>query len=328
MASYKAEFLSHYYEHHARPMSAYTMGWIHRWSRIAATAPWLANLVTQNEYFARIAKKMAGIAEERQFPPFASRPFTRNRRQYSKTERAEVVLWPDTFNNHFHPEVCEAALVVLEKAGFRVGLPPKVLCCGRPLYDYGFLTEAKNLLRHVIGVLRREIANGIPIVALEPSCAAVFRDELVNLFPNDPDALRLSQQTFLFSEFLMRDPDRHEFPRLSGRAMVQGHCHHKSVFTMDAEEEVLRRLGLDFEILDSGCCGMAGAFGFEKDHYDTSVRAAERVRLPRLRGAPDKTLIMADGFSCREQIRQLTGLHAHHLAEVLSDHLVDAVNHP
>ena len=126
----------------------------------------------------------------------------------------------------------------------------------------------------------------------------------------------------------MRDPDRHEFPRLNGRAVVQGHCHHKSIFTMDAEEEVLKKLGLDFEILDSGCCGMAGAFGFEKDHYDISVRAAERVLLPRLREAPDKTLILADGFSCREQIRQLSGLYAHHLAEVLSDHRVDAVNHP
>ena len=328
MATYKAEFLSHYYQHHARPMSAYTMGWIHRWARIAATAPWLANFVTQTEFLAQIAKKTAGIAEERQFPPFASRTFTRNRRQLSKREQPDVILWADTFNNHFHPEVCEAALMVLGNAGFRVGLPPKVLCCGRPLYDYGFLTEAKELLLHVISTLRREIENGTPIVVLEPSCAAVFRDELVNVFPNDPDALRLSRQTFLLSEFLMRDPGRFDFPRLSGRAVMQGHCHHKSIFTMDAEEQVLSKLGLVFENLDSGCCGMAGAFGFEKEHYDISVRAAERVLLPRLRELPDTTLVLADGFSCREQIRQLSGLHAHHLAEVLCDHRVDAVNHP
>jgi FAD/FMN-containing dehydrogenase/Fe-S oxidoreductase len=330
MATYKAEFLSHYYEGHRRPVSAYTMGWIHRWARLAGYAPRLANVFTQTPALAAIGKRIAGIAPERQLPMFASKPFTRSsfvKKGPLENSGSRVILWPDTFNNYFHPEVCVSAATVLRDAGFQVELPRKNLCCGRPLYDFGFVSEAKALLAGILDTLRTEIRSGVPIVILEPSCAAVFRDELLNLFPNDPDALRLSRQALLLSEFLENHVKDYEPPKLSGKAVVHGHCHHKAVLKMDAEERLLSRLGFDLEVLDAGCCGMAGAFGFEEDHYDVSVRAAERVLLPRLHELSEDAVIIADGFSCREQIRQLTGLKTYHIAEVLADHPVGVLNH-
>jgi Fe-S oxidoreductase len=228
-----------------------------------------------------------------------------------------VLLWPDTFNDHFHPETALAAVEALEAAGFDVAVSRERLCCGRPLYDYGFLDLAVRMLRRILDSLREEIRRATPIVVLEPSCAAVFRDELPALFPGDEDALRLSAQTLLLSELLEKKAPDFRFPAVSGKALVQGHCQQKAVLTMDAEESVLRRLGLDLEVLDAGCCGMAGSFGFEKDHYDISVRIGERALLPAVRRAEADTLIVADGFSCREQISQLAGREALHLADVL-----------
>ncbi len=178
------------------------------------------------------------------------------------------------------------------------------------------LDLARRQLRQVLTVLRREIEDGAPVVGLEPSCVAVFRDELVNLFPDDALAQRLSAQTFTLAEFLAREG--FEPPRREGRAIVHGHCHHHSVMGMDADRTLLARMGLDFEILDSGCCGMAGAFGFERDHYEISIACGERVLLPAVREASPETLILADGFSCREQIAQVTGKRARHLAEALA----------
>ena len=206
-------------------------------------------------------------------------------------------------------------MFVLEDAGYEVILPPRPLCCGRPLYDWGMLAEAKQLWCQTLEVLRPEIDASTPLVGLEPSCIAAFRDELVNLFPGEGRAKRLSQQTYLLSEFLERQ--QYQPPRLEQRALVHGHCHHKAVMHMDAEVAQLEKLGLDYEVLDSGCCGMAGAFGFERDHYEVSVAAGERVLLPKVREAADETLIIANGFSCREQIAQCTGRRAFHLAEVL-----------
>src|SRR5438105_199322 len=184
-------------------MSAYTMGWIHRWAKLAGNAPWLANFFTQTPWLAEVGKRFAGIAAERQIPVFASQPFTRDRRRsLDGDSRPRVILWPDTFNNYFHPEVCRSAAKVLDTAGFRVELPAQSLCCGRPLYDFGFLDQAKKLLQDILQKLRNDIRAGTPVVVLEPSCAAVFRDELVNFYPTDPDAQRLSAQTFLLSEFL------------------------------------------------------------------------------------------------------------------------------
>jgi Fe-S oxidoreductase len=165
--------------------------------------------------------------------------------------------------------------------------------------------------------LHTQIAEGIPLVGLEPSCVAVFRDELVNLFPHDMDAKRLAQQSFLLSEFLEKKVENYSPPKLQRKALVHGHCHHKAIMGMTDEEKVLSKLGLDFHVPESGCCGMAGAFGFEKDHYDVSVKVGERVLLPAVRKADQDTLIIADGFSCREQIAQTTDRRALHLAEVI-----------
>jgi Fe-S oxidoreductase len=228
-----------------------------------------------------------------------------------------VLLWPDTFNNHFLPRTAVAATEVLEAAGYRVTIPEPVLCCGRSLYDYGMLRLAKRLLRQVLEALRPQIRAGVPLVGLEPSCVAVFRDELLNLFPADEDARRLAAQSFTLGEFLdERCPD-FQPPELHRRALVQAHCHHKAVLNFDADQAVMGRLGLEYEVPDSGCCGMAGSFGYERgEHYRVSVACGERVLLPRVRQAPDDTLVIADGFSCREQILQGTGRHALHLAEV------------
>jgi Fe-S oxidoreductase len=229
-----------------------------------------------------------------------------------------VLLWPDTFNDHFHPDTARAAVEVLEAAGYRVVVPEAWLCCGRPLYDYGMLGLAERHLRQILHVLHEPIRSGVPIVVLEPSCAAVFRDELRNLLPRDENAFRLSHQTFLLSEFLEQKAADFQVPRLPRKAIVHGHCHHKAVMGMDAEKGLLERIGLDYTLLDSGCCGMAGAFGFEPgDHYQVSIAAGERVLLPAVRAADRVTLIVANGFSCREQIAQTTGRHAMHLAEVL-----------
>ncbi|HSL69704.1 MAG TPA: FAD-binding and (Fe-S)-binding domain-containing protein [Longimicrobiales bacterium] len=311
MATYKAEFLSHYYQGRVRPRAAYAMGLLPWWVRLGARAPGLANAIAGSEF----GKRLAGIAPARAVPRIARVSFVRSFEPRPSTNRPRVILWPDTFNNYFQPRIAHAAAAALTNAGFDVTVPHGTLCCGRPLYDWGFLGLARKLLRRVLRALRADIEAGVPVVVLEPSCAAVFRDELVNLFPSDIDALRLSRQTFLLAEFL----DRYDvkLPKIRGRALVQRHCHHKAVMRMSADENILRRLGLEFDLLDAGCCGMAGAFGFEHDKYDVSVRIGERALLPAVRAAPEGTLIIADGFSCREQITQLTDKPAHHLAEVL-----------
>jgi Fe-S oxidoreductase len=229
----------------------------------------------------------------------------------------QVLLWPDTFNNYFHPSTAIAAVEVLEDAGFQVMLPARSLCCGRPLYDFGMLDTAERLLKQILQTLRPQIEAGIPIVGLEPSCVSVFRDELVNLFPHDVDALRLKQQTFLLSEFLNQRAEGYMPPKLARQALVHGHCHHKTVLGMRDEEALLAKMGLEVEQPDTGCCGMAGAFGFEHNKYEISVKAGERVLLPAVRTVSKDALIITDGFSCREQIAQGTDRRALHLAQVL-----------
>jgi Fe-S oxidoreductase len=223
----------------------------------------------------------------------------------------------DTFNNYFHPETSRAALEVLEDAGFQVITSQQDLCCGRPLYDFGMLDEAKRYLARILRVLGSQIEAGLPIVVLEPSCASVFRDELLNLFPDDARAKKLRAQTFLLSEFLQHHAPGYQPNQLSRRILAHGHCHHKALMNMTDEEALLRRLGAEVLLPDSGCCGLAGGFGFEKDKFEISQAIGERVLLPAVRREPRETLIVADGFSCREQIRQATGREALHLAEVL-----------
>ena len=339
VATYKSEFLSHYYEGRIRPRSAYAFGNIDLWARLASHAPGLANLTTQLPFLRDISKLVAGIPAERDIPAFAPETFktwfhrTRARRfvsgyRFSDTAGSSqstapsgaappVLLWPDTFNNHFLPGTAKAAVEVLEAAGFRVVVPRANLCCGRPLYDHGMLDRAQSLLLQILDELSPEIEAGIPIVGLEPSCVAVFRDELLNLFPHDERAQALSRQTFLLSEFLETRAKNLPIPRLNRKAILHGHCHHKSLMKMTAEESVLRRLGIDFQSPAPGCCGMAGSFGFERDKYDVSIAIGELELLPAVRQAPPDWLIIADGFSCREQIAQGSPRHALHLAEVL-----------
>jgi len=210
-----------------------------------------------------------------------------------------------------------AAVEVLEAAGYHVTLPRKRLCCGRPLYDWGFLGMAKSQLREILDALRPELDEGIAIVGLEPSCVSVFRDELLNLFPGDPYAIKLSKATMTLSEFIVAEGERFRLPELRRKAVVQGHCHHNAIMRFEKEEAVMKKLGLELDHPDSGCCGMAGAFGFEEKNYEISMRLGERVILPHVRAAAADTLVIADGFSCREQIAQSTNREAMHLAQVL-----------
>jgi Fe-S oxidoreductase len=319
VATYKAEFLSHYYEGRWRPRSAYAFGNIATWARLASIAPGLANLATQAPFLQDVAKFVAGMPRERSIPAFARETFRAwfRKRQPRNASGKPVLLWPDTFNNYFLPETGKAAVEVLEAAGFHVCLPKAGLCCGRPLYDWGMLDRAKHLLLEILDALAPEIEKGTPLVVLEPSCAAVFRDELTNLFPEDPRARALSRETFLLSEFLVQKAEHFQLPKLLRRALVHGHCHHKSIMKMTDEETVLREMGIDFHAPAPGCCGMAGSFGFEKDKYGISMAVGELELLPAVRQAAPESLIIADGFSCREQIAQGAGRHALHLAEVI-----------
>jgi Fe-S oxidoreductase len=265
-------------------------------------------------------RAVVGIAPGRTIPAFAPETFRSWFRRYRAARPADasgrpVILWPDTFNNHFHPDVLAAAVRALERLGWRVELPPVPLCCGRPLYDYGFLERARRLLAKIVRALHEPIAAGIPMVALEPSCAAVFRDELRGMLPGDEHARRLQEQTFTLGELLARSGA--SLPHVSGRALRHGHCHQKALLHPEDDVQVLRRLGLEVDAPDMGCCGMAGAFGFERSHYDVSMKAGERALLPAVRAVDRTTLIVADGFSCREQVRQATDRFPLHLAHVL-----------
>jgi FAD/FMN-containing dehydrogenase/Fe-S oxidoreductase len=310
VATYKSEFLAHYYKGRMRPRSAYSMGLIYWWARFGSKIPGIANFFAKS----KIMKALAGISPNRKVPAFAQQTF-RKSFQNIVPSKGMVILWPDTFNNFFYPDTLHSAAEVLRSAGFLVRIPRKVLCCGRPLYDYGMLDTAKKLLTQILKRLRQEIRLGIPIVGVEPSCIAVFRDELPNLFPDNKDAIRLSQQTYLLSEFLLKHDI--QIPKLNKKAIVHMHCHHRAVMGIQSEEKILEKMGLDYRILDSGCCGMAGSFGFEKDHYQISVDIGELVLLPAIRSAASDDLIIADGFSCREQIAQLTDRKAVHLADLL-----------
>jgi Fe-S oxidoreductase len=371
VATYKAEFFSHYYEGRVRPLNNYAFGNIDFWASLASNAPGLVNLTTQLPFLRDIAKKVAGIPKPRTIPAFAPETFKQwfNRscrggriRPPREAQRAPsqswpsesshespeplespwksgasaprpareeewalapVLLWPDTFNNYFLPATARAAVEVLETAGYQVRIPQANLCCGRPLYDFGMLDRAETLLLEILDHLEPEIEAGIPIVGLEPSCVAVFRDELLNLFPHDERAQKLARQTFLLSEFLEQNSAGRPLPRFERKALLHGHCHHKSIMKMTAEESLLRRLGVDFQSPAPGCCGMAGSFGFEHDKYDISAAIGELELLPAVRHAPADWLIIADGFSCREQIAQGTNRHALHLAEVLKMALED-----
>lgn len=342
MATYKAELRSH--RRGLRPPSAYAFGGVHVAAVLASRAPGLANALARTPGLSHLVKAAAGVAQGRRLPRLARRPFRRrfatlrpgslagragrgaagaagtlaSRHAAGDGEPPRVILWPDTFNDHFHPEVPWAAVEVLETAGFAVTVPKREsLCCGRPLYDQGFLGTAKRLLRHTLDELGEEIDAGVPLVALEPSCLAVFRDELVNLLPDDERARRLSENAYTLAELLAERGDGFRGPSLAGRALFHGHCHQEALGGTRPDRELLAGLGLEVEAPDTGCCGMAGAFGFERGKVAVSRAVGERVLLPAVRSAGAADLVVADGFSCREQIAQETDRRALHTAQVL-----------
>ncbi|MGE5272516.1 MAG: (Fe-S)-binding protein, partial [Verrucomicrobiota bacterium] len=319
MPTLKAEFLAHHYRRRLRPRHAYAFGLIDRWAQLASHAPRLTNLVTQTRGLSTLVKAAGGVSQERRLPAFAATTF----RSWFAAHRpppegARLILWPDTFTDHFEPEVGVAAAHVLAAAGFAVTLPRERLCCGRPLYDYGFLRLARTYLERVLESLRDDIRRGTPIVGLEPSCVAVFRDELPKLMPNDEDAKRLAKQTFHLAEFLCGHAEDYAAPPLSGRVLLHGHCHARATGGFEHERRLLEQTGAAIDAPDTGCCGMAGAWGYERAHYEVSRACAERVLLPAVRGAAAGTPIVASGFSCRSQIAQLQPeRRAVHLAQLL-----------
>ena len=320
MATYKSEFLAHHYEHTRRPLAHHAFGRIDHLARLANLVPFgpmLVNAFNNTPGISTLLKDQLHIHSSRSFPQFA-RAYTRRKLTESSGDRPQVILWADTFNNYFHPATLANAHSVLSDAGFDVVTPRQHLCCGRPLYDFGLLNTARQYLLKILDALAPQLVAGLPIIVLEPSCASVFRDELSNLLPNDPRAAQLRDQTHLLSEFLLRHAPQYIPPQMSGEIVVHGHCHHRATFGMEDELTLLRKTGANVTLLDSGCCGMAGPFGFEREKYDISQTLANRVLLPAVRLAPAGTHILTNGFSCAQQITQNTPVKPKHLADLLA----------
>jgi FAD/FMN-containing dehydrogenase/Fe-S oxidoreductase len=327
MASYKAEFLSHYYEQHARPLRAQSMGRIGEWAPLAARFPRLVNGLTQLPVLSAIVKAAGGLAQQRPLPRFAARSFCsqfdalqRSRRDPARVTGMRhgdpVTLFPDTFSNYFRPQSALAAVRVLEASGARVSLPREKLCCGRPYYDFGMLDKAKASLQKIVAALGPEIESGTPVVVLEPGCHSIFRDEMAKLLPGDAAAAKLAGLTVSLAELLEK---RGWQPRhIGGRALLHGHCHQKALGGTGADLALLEAAGIETAAPETGCCGMAGSFGFRRETYATSVKIAGLALLPKVQAAAPDTLIIANGFSCREQIEDLGGRPTLHLAEVLA----------
>jgi len=333
MAAYKSEFLAQRYKGRPHPIQHYVFGFADKLARIGSFSPALTNALLTGPATSPLVKHLAGIASQRQLPRLAAKSYQRSRLSSESDSSAreaqsaapqpaqqQVLLWPDTWNNYYHPQTLAAAETVLTAAGFRVTVPAGHLCCGRPLYDFGLLTAARAYLARVLDRLAPYIDAGLPILFLEPSCASVFRDELPELFPKDPRAKRLREQIWLLADWLAAQAPDFAADTLQGaHILVHGHCHHKAVFGgPQSEIEILRRAGATVEAIQAGCCGMAGPFGFEAGKFDISKTIAEDGLLPAVRAAGPTTILVADGFSCREQIQQLGHKQALHFAEVLA----------
>jgi FAD/FMN-containing dehydrogenase/Fe-S oxidoreductase len=347
MATYKAEFLAHHYAGRIRPAAHYSMGWLPLLARLVTAVPGLpgmVNLAGRTPGLSSLTKRAGGIDARRDLPRFAGQRFTswyaRRRGRSAPTSSSapgisppphsrRVVLWPDTFSNNFHPEVAQAAVTVLERAGFTVDVPVKPLCCGLTWISTGQLGVARRVLRRTIKALLPDLRAGVPVVVLEPSCAAVFRADAAELLGSD-DARLLAERTRTLAELLVEagwQPDglleglSREGPdgARTNHAIAQVHCHQHAIMGFDPDTEILRRAGCDVDVLDTGCCGLAGNFGFERGHYDVSAACAERGLWPAARQAGPDTAILADGFSCRTQLAAgRTGRKGLHLAQLLA----------
>jgi FAD/FMN-containing dehydrogenase/Fe-S oxidoreductase len=333
LATYKAEFLAHYYEGRMRPLHAYAFGMIDRWARLASFTPGLANALGRFPLTRVVANALLHIQPERKLPEFAASTFrarVKKRKREARPAEAhtgkagDVLLWADTFTNYFQPHIAEAAYDVLVGAGFRVKVLQRHVCCGRPLYDFGMLDAAKRYLTDAMDALAAELSAGTPIVVLEPSCASVFRDEASNLMPEDPRSAKVKQQVMLLGEFLLKHAPGYRPAQSRQKILLHVHCHQRAIFNVKDEVAALTATGGDVQLLDSGCCGMAGPFGFEQASFAVSQTLAARGLLPAVRAADARTVIVTDGFSCREQIAQNTDRRAVHLAEVLAGRTPDS----
>jgi FAD/FMN-containing dehydrogenase/Fe-S oxidoreductase len=333
MATYKAEFLAQHFRGRQwrRPRSDLSLGWLPAAARLVAALrlSGIANALTHTRGLDRLAAIAAGI-EPRETPLFAAESLQRwhARRavngeadgRHRPGARGTVLLWPDTFTNYFHPHVGQAAVQVLEAAGWAVDIPAEPLCCGLTWISTGQLRTAKRMLSRAVARLADHVRGGGYVVGLEPSCTTVFRSDALELFPDDQDVRRLSDHTLTLAELLAERTPGWQPPPARRRVIAQVHCHQHAVLGWDAEAALLRAAGAQAEALESGCCGLAGNFGFQPGHGEVSRALAERVLLPRLRDAAPDTVILADGFSCRTQIHELDsgGREAMHLAELLA----------
>jgi Fe-S oxidoreductase len=331
IATYKAEFLAQKYKGRLHPLHHYVFGYADKLARLGALTPALTNAVLGSSLTSPLVKHILGVAQKRPMPLLADRSFRQSRTAVpsnaANRAQQEVVLWADTWNNYYHPQTLAAAESVLTQAGFQVTVPQGHLCCGRPLYDFGLLDSAKTYLANVLERVAPQIDAGLPFIFLEPSCASVFRNEMLEFFPNDARAQKLSSQIWLLADWLSTHAPDWVAGRLTGaQLLLHGHCHHKAVFGGPASElALLRQAGAQVELINSTCCGMAGPFGFEKDKFELSKAIANLDLLPAIESAGPLTAIVADGFSCREQIRHLAHRSSLHFAEVLdraggSDH--------
>jgi FAD/FMN-containing dehydrogenase/Fe-S oxidoreductase len=328
MATYKAEVLHQRYKGRLRPRSHYALGWLPRWARVASLRPRWANALTRSPRRARLAKRLAGIDQRRPLPAFADRSFRHwfADRPSPPPDLRPVVLWVDTFSDHFSPDVAQAAVAVLEDAGYGVRVPESA-CCGLTWISTGQLDGARRQLRRTLDALGPALGAGTPIVALEPSCTAVLRSDAAELLPDDPRAEQAARAVLTLAE-LLSSTEGWEPPDLRGvTAVAQPHCHHHAVMGWDADAKLLATAGAEVTRL-GGCCGLAGNFGVEDGHHDVSVAVAETALLPAVRNAPDGAVVLADGFSCRTQLDQLASRPGVHLAQLLADHLPAAGGDP
>src|ERR1019366_4616995 len=282
----------------------YSLGWLPRWAALAAHAPGLANAALRPAALAGLAKRLGGIDARRPLPRFAPATFRQWFGRQPARAGSPVLLWVDTFTDHFTPEVGQAAVRVLEAAGYSVQITGQPVCCGLTWISTGQLDGARRQLRRSLRALDPAVRAGIPIVGLEPSCTAVLRGEITELLPEDPRAAAVRASTRTLAELLAQTKDWSP-PDLTGvRAVAQPHCHHHAVMGWHADSALLARAGAQVRAV-GGCCGLAGNFGVERGHYDVSVAVAQTALLPAVRDAPPDAVVLADGFSCRTQLEQL-----------------------
>jgi FAD/FMN-containing dehydrogenase/Fe-S oxidoreductase len=314
MATYKAEVLYQRYRRRPRPPAHYALGWLPRWARLASRAPRVANATLGRGRPAAIAKRVGGIDPRRSLPEFAPQTFRAWFANRPVSRGRPLLLWVDTFTDHFTPSVGQAAVRVLERAGYSVRVTQKSVCCGLTWISTGQLDGARRQLRRSLDAL--EPFDGMPIVGLEPSCTAVLRSDVVELLPDDPRVTRVKAAATTLAEQL-RSTEGWTPPRLDGvHGVAQPHCHQHAVLGWDADATLLAGAGADITAV-GGCCGLAGNFGVERGHYDVSVAVAETALLPAVRAAPPGSVVLADGFSCRTQLDHLARRRAVHLAELL-----------